>query len=140
MPLLFMVGAARRTWTAEKLYRHGLRDDDRCALCGQSSETVDHVLPDCVFSREFWFRFLRHFDWQQFIPDVDARIVDWRLTTRKRIAKLRRKAFDSVMLVGSWSVWLERNACTFSSKSEPQSCSSFIVELGWSSGQRCLPM
>jgi hypothetical protein len=106
----------------------------------KSSETVDHVLPDCVFSREFWFRFLRHFDWQQFIPDVDARIVDWRLTTRKRIAKLRRKAFDSVMLVGSWSVWLERNACTFSSKSEPQSCSSFIVELGWSSGQRCLPM
>jgi hypothetical protein len=68
------------------------------------------MLAGCVFSREFWFRFLCHFSWQQFAPDSDALIVDWWLTTRKHIAKPRRKAFDSTMLLGAWSLWLERNA------------------------------
>jgi hypothetical protein len=52
-----------RTWTSERLFRHGLRDDDSCALCNQGPETVDHLLTGCIFSREFWFKFLRRYGW-----------------------------------------------------------------------------
>jgi hypothetical protein len=53
-----------RSWTAGMLLRHGLRDNDLCALCSQGPETLDHLLAGCMFSREFWFEFLRQFSWQ----------------------------------------------------------------------------
>ena len=31
---------------------HNLQDDDRCALCDQGSETMDHIMIGCVFSQE----------------------------------------------------------------------------------------
>jgi hypothetical protein len=33
-----------RTWTSERLFRHGIRSDDVCALCSQEPETIDHLL------------------------------------------------------------------------------------------------
>jgi hypothetical protein len=42
-----------RTWTTKRLFRHGMWDNDSCALCSQSSETVDHLLASCVLSHEF---------------------------------------------------------------------------------------
>jgi hypothetical protein len=49
-----------RCWTSDRLHRHGLKDSDSCALCAQEIETLDHLLVDCVFSREMWFRTLGH--------------------------------------------------------------------------------
>ena len=46
-----------RCWTAARRRRHGLQDDDSCALCEQSQETIDHLLINCPFSRELWFNF-----------------------------------------------------------------------------------
>jgi hypothetical protein len=43
-----------RRWTAARKQKHGLQDDDRCALCDESSESSDHLLVGCVFSREVW--------------------------------------------------------------------------------------
>ena len=51
-----------RCWTAARRKRHGLQDDDACALCTQSSETVDHLLLTCPFSREVWFRSCANLD------------------------------------------------------------------------------
>jgi hypothetical protein len=80
-------------------------------------ETVDHLLAGCVFSRELGFRFLRRFGWQRFTLEPDAKAVDWWLISRRAVANPRRKAFDSVVLMGAWMLWLERNARTFSSSS-----------------------
>jgi hypothetical protein len=32
-----------RSWTSERAWRHGLRNDACCALCDQSIETLDHL-------------------------------------------------------------------------------------------------
>lgn len=39
----FWLALYGRCWTSERLHRHGLRDSDRCALCDQEAETVDHL-------------------------------------------------------------------------------------------------
>jgi hypothetical protein len=41
-----------RCWTSDRLRRHGLKDSRTRALCAQEVETLDHLLADCVFSRE----------------------------------------------------------------------------------------
>jgi hypothetical protein len=48
----------RRCWTGDRLLKYGLRSDDICPLCSQETETSDHLLCQCVFSREIWFKSL----------------------------------------------------------------------------------
>jgi hypothetical protein len=49
-----------RCWTSERRCHHGLMDSDDCMLCGQSVETMDHLLVGYVFSKEHWYKFLHH--------------------------------------------------------------------------------
>jgi hypothetical protein len=49
----------RRCWTADRRFRRGLQADNSCALCSQEPELVDHLVFQCVFSREVWFSALR---------------------------------------------------------------------------------
>jgi hypothetical protein len=58
------------------------------------------------------------FGWQQFTPESDSRVVDWWLNSRRIVAKLHQKAFNLVVLLGAWMLWLERNVRTFSSNSD----------------------
>jgi hypothetical protein len=44
-------------------------------------------------------------------------MVDWWLRTHKVVAKARRKAFDSLVCLVAWSLWLERNCMFFDQKS-----------------------
>src|SRR3954466_8135784 len=44
-----------RLWTADRRTRHGLQDQtSKCYLCDQEEDTVDHILQQCVFSRQVW--------------------------------------------------------------------------------------
>lgn len=45
-------------WTSNRLQRHNLQNSGPCALCDQESETLEHLLLGCVYSREVWFRLL----------------------------------------------------------------------------------
>jgi hypothetical protein len=51
-------------WTAEWRHRHGLQDDDKCALCNQGSESIGHLLLGCVYSREVWMLLLQPQGWE----------------------------------------------------------------------------
>lgn len=102
-----------RVWTAERRRRHGLQQSDICSLCGQEVETLDHLLLQCVLSREIWFKVLRHSGWQQLAPTGMDSLVDLWLHSRKLVRKERRKTFDSIFLLVVWHIWLERNARTF---------------------------
>lgn len=108
-----------RVWTAERRHRHGLQPADTCVLCSQQPETLDHLLLQCVFSREVWFKALRELGWQNLTPSHDAAFVDWWLLSRRQIPKPRRKAFDSVVVLIAWYLWLERNARTFQRAASP---------------------
>ena len=57
--------AHNRCWTAD---RHGLPHPEHCPLCDQAAETIGHLLVQCVFAREFWFRFFSRIGLQAFSP------------------------------------------------------------------------
>jgi hypothetical protein len=61
-----------RCWTADRRVRHGLQDEDSCALCSQAAETMVHLLLYCVYNREFWFLMLWHLGLQRFTPPTDV--------------------------------------------------------------------
>ncbi|OEL20202.1 hypothetical protein BAE44_0018778 [Dichanthelium oligosanthes] len=74
---------------------------------------VDHLLLQCVFSREVWFRSLRRLGWSQLAPTPVDSLTVWWLRSRKKVVKVRRKAFDSLCFLISRSLWLERNSRVF---------------------------
>jgi hypothetical protein len=47
-----------RCWTAERLLKHGLPHHSVCPLCDQEQETIQHIMLNCIFSRETWTRIL----------------------------------------------------------------------------------
>jgi len=40
-----------RCWTADRLAKRGLQHPERCVLCDQEEETIQHILTSCVFAR-----------------------------------------------------------------------------------------
>jgi hypothetical protein len=65
-----------RCWTSERLQHHGLCNNGPCVQCSQETESLDHLLAQCVFSREVWFRVLQRCGWQHLSPTRQARWVD----------------------------------------------------------------
>jgi len=41
-----------RCWTTNRRFRHGLQQSDECVMCDQASETMDHIMLGCSFSRQ----------------------------------------------------------------------------------------
>jgi hypothetical protein len=102
-----------RCWTAERLHRHGIRTDSSCILCCQDAETINHLLVQCVFSREIWFKVLRRCGWHGVAPAQGHLFAVWWTTSRKRVPKGQHKAFDSLVVETSWAIWTQRNDRTF---------------------------
>jgi hypothetical protein len=61
----------RKCWTVDRLARHGLDHPEKCLLCDQEEETMDHLLSSCVFSRQFWFKFLQKVTLHDLTPQPD---------------------------------------------------------------------
>jgi hypothetical protein len=100
-------------WTAERRKRHGLQQNDVCALCDQAVESTDHLLAACVFSREVWYRLLLLAGLHHLCPGSDSSLVDWWHLVRTQVPNLFRRGFDSLVLLVSWETWKERNRRTF---------------------------
>jgi len=43
--------AHKRCWTSDHLARRGLSHPEKCPLCDQADESIDHLLIKCIFSR-----------------------------------------------------------------------------------------
>jgi hypothetical protein len=98
-----------RCWTSDRLHCHGLKDSDSCALCAQEVETLDHLLVDCVFSRETWFRTLGHILLPLLAPDRPMSLAAWWCSARKSVAKTWCKGFNAFVWLVAWSIWRQRN-------------------------------
>jgi hypothetical protein len=46
-------------------------------------------------------------------------MVEWWLAVRKRVTKAQRKAFDSMVLLIAWCVWLQRNTRVHNQAADP---------------------
>jgi hypothetical protein len=99
-----------RCWSSDRLHRHGLSNDDTCALYDQEAETMDHLLVGCSFSKEVWFKSLRPWRWQNLTPYQEHSLVEWWIRSRKQVPKGRRKAYDSLVLLVTRCIWLQRNS------------------------------
>jgi hypothetical protein len=102
-----------RCWTNERRHRQGISDDDKCTLCDQDTESIDHLLVNCVFSCQLWFKTLRRFGWQGLTPAQRDAFASWWMCSRKAIAKDRRLVFDSIVFLVVWRLWLHRNERVF---------------------------
>jgi hypothetical protein len=85
-------------------------------LCSQSEELLSHLLLSCVSSREVWARCLHACYLQQLQPGVEEELGPWWLRCRKRIDKVLRKGFDTLVVLVWWQIWRERTARVFNDK------------------------
>ena len=102
-------------WTSDRRARHGLQDQaSKCYMCDQEEDTVDHILLQCVFSRQVWFRCTTRVGLTaDLCPKNDSSLVQWWTDTRKRIDKQSRKGFDTLVMLICWTIWKQRNARVF---------------------------
>jgi hypothetical protein len=103
-----------KCWTADRLARRGLPHPNRCMFCDQEDEDVQHILTNCVFAREFWFRILEPLGLATCTPrEEDDAFAEWWRKARKKTAKEKRKGLNTLIMLGAWILWKHRNACVF---------------------------
>ena len=90
-----------------------MQDHDNCKPVLPTSETLDHQLAQCSYSREVWFCLLRPLGLQALVPTSGTFAFVWWLTSPKRLPADFRKLFDSFVLLVIWLLWKERNARFF---------------------------
>jgi hypothetical protein len=93
------------------MQRHWLSNHE--PLCSQGTETIDHLLLGCAFSREVWFKSIRRWNWQHLTPPQDASFAEWWIQVWKQVANGRRKAFDSLVVPVARCIWLQCNSQVF---------------------------
>jgi hypothetical protein len=86
---------------------------EKCPLCDQKDETIDHLLISCVFVRQFWFAFLSQVNLQGISPQPNDRsFLDWWRRSNLVIVDTTR-GLNSMFILGAWVLWKHRNRCVF---------------------------
>jgi hypothetical protein len=76
--------------------------------------TLPRLCGGCpAWARELWFSLLSPVGLVALVPEASATSVDWWLLERQRLSAKARLAFDTLVLLVSWTLWLERNKRTF---------------------------
>jgi hypothetical protein len=107
-----------RCWTADRLARRGLPHPSVCPLCDQEEETIQHLLISCVFARQFWYFLLSRSGLPNLSPDnVICSLDDWWSRAVEKIPRDLQSGFNSLVILGAWSLWRHRNDCVFNGRS-----------------------
>jgi hypothetical protein len=99
----FWLAVHERCWTASRRKKRGLQDCDLCVLCHQAPETMNHLLADCVFTREVWARLAVTLSLPQPAMGEPMAVDQW-LGVRKLIPNDLRRGFDALFLLVSWLI------------------------------------
>ncbi|ONM30676.1 hypothetical protein ZEAMMB73_Zm00001d040162 [Zea mays] len=103
-----------RCWTADRLAKRGMDHPVCCPLCDQADETINHLLVECSFAKQFWFLFLRSGDFQVLCPSTgDGCFDSWWEKSAEVVGKPLSGGFNSLVILGAWSIWKHRNRCVF---------------------------
>lgn len=102
-----------RCWTSARLARHGLPHNDRCALCDQETETMQHILIGCSFSRLVWHDLLAWCRATVAAPDGHEEFLPWCAKIISNSPAGLRKGIASLAILAAWSIWCHRNRCVF---------------------------
>jgi hypothetical protein len=103
-----------RLWTSDRRHRHGLQDNpDACFTCLQAEDNVDHILMQCPYAREVWYKCLQRASLHLAEPQGGSNLKEWWTESRKRVAKPDRKKFDAMVALVARSLWKQHNARVF---------------------------
>ena len=108
------LAAHNRCWTADRLARRGLTHPDRCLLCDQEEENIQHLLIGCVFARQFKFELLQIVGLAALAPQPEVpSFDDWWDKAASTVDGDTRKGLNSLIILGAWTIWKLRNDCVF---------------------------
>jgi hypothetical protein len=115
---MFMWLAVRnRCWTSDRFARRGLPHPNRCPLCDQEDETIQHLLASCVVARQVWFSLFSTLNLSTWAPrQQDNNFTEWWRKVSRKINKEKRKGLNSLIL-GAWSIWKHQNDRIFKAES-----------------------
>jgi hypothetical protein len=102
-----------RCWTADMLRKRGLDRPEQCPLCDQEAETINHLLVKCVFAKQFWFDFLNSVGLRDLYPAHEESFESRWKSSSSRASDIVRKGFNSLVILGAWTIWKHRNRCVF---------------------------
>jgi hypothetical protein len=116
--IFLWLAVRNRCWTTDRLARRNLPHPERCVLCDQETEDIQHILTICVFVREFWFRILSRFNFQICVPSRhENSFSEWWRKSVKKVQKDKWKGFNTLIVLGAWLIWKHRNGCVFEGES-----------------------
>jgi hypothetical protein len=85
---------------------------EKCLLCDQEEESIDHLQLSCVFARQFWFSFFQQLNLQEFAPQIDTiSLMKWWQLVNDLPLGPRRKGLNSMIILGAWILWKHHNRC-----------------------------
>jgi hypothetical protein len=100
--------------TADRLAKRGLPHPDKCPLCDQEEETIQHLLTSCVTARQVWFSLFAPLNLSRSVSrQCESSFADWWHRTIKRVKKEDRKGVNSLIILDARMIWKHRNACVF---------------------------
>ena len=117
--------------TLDQLKRRGITLVNRCFLCEEEEETIDHLLIHCSAAKMLWNLFLAIMDYNCVFPlTVRQALLAWQSA---RVGKKRKSVWLAAPLCLFWTVWNERNRAAFDNEipSAFRMKSSFLFTL-WS--------
>nr|CAN60781.1 hypothetical protein VITISV_022451 [Vitis vinifera] len=100
-----------RLLTTDRLKRFGRSIPNRCFLCKNEEETIDHLLLFCEKTRMLWLLILSLFGVQWVMhSSVKRNLLGWHGSF---VGKKREKAWRAAPLGLMWTIWKERNKRVF---------------------------
>jgi hypothetical protein len=76
-----------------------LEHAEKCPLCDQEPETIDHLLIRCVFARKFWFRLLGQVNLHNFAQQPgEQNTIKWRRKVADQVKGLAAKGLNTLII------------------------------------------
>jgi hypothetical protein len=102
--------AHKHCWTADRLTHQGLPHPDKCPLCDQEDENIDHLLVSCVFSRQVWYYMLRQVGLHSLAPQPTDLVFDnWWEKATATTSGMSKKGLNSLIILGAWAIQNHHN-------------------------------
>ena len=118
--------------TLDQLKRRGIPLANRCFLCEEYEETIDHLLIHCARAKLLWDLLLAITEDNWVFPrTVRQLLLAWQSAG---VGKKRKRVWMAAPLCLFWTLWLERNRVVFENEapSAHRMKSSFLFTLwGW---------
>lgn len=133
-----------RLWCNDRLQRRGWPNEYFFVFCNRNLESSTHLFWDCPFSCSIWQKASSRSGcaaMKEMRETHHSSLRHWERLTALTPPSFR-KGFKSMMLLITWELWKERNACIFRGKlpqtEDVQRAIKGTLELWRLAGARCL--